>query len=274
MATVAADPVAEPIPAPPAGSVVRFIDRWIFAFVAGLFVLVALTGFIPSSLNKIAAVQAGLRPPFPIILHVHAVLMGSWLVLLLTQATLQATGRKAFHRTLGTAGFLVAPAMVLAGLVLVPTVRGEVWEALQAAPPGPQRAALEASIARSVNVLLAQLRIAVVFSASIALALFMRRRDPGKHKRLMILGTVVVMSAALTRIPFLPTTFPASYAAVDLYLLLLVSPMFVWDLLRLRKVHGAYLIWFGILALPTVMVHLLWNDAWWQATGPGVLGLS
>jgi hypothetical protein len=274
MATVAADTPVEPIPVATDARFAQFVDRWIFTFVAGLFVVTALTGFVPSSLNKIAAVQAGLRPPFPAILHVHAVLMGSWLLLLLTQAILQATGRKSLHRTLGTAGFVVAPAMVLAGLVLVPATREELWNALQAAPPGPQRAVLEANFERGINILLVQLRIAIVFTTMITWGLLSRRSDPGRHKRLMFLGTVILLSAAITRIHFLPTTFPASYAAVDLYLLLLVSPMFAWDLYRLRTVHPAYVIWLGVLALPTLAVHSLWGNAWWQAIGPRVLGLS
>jgi hypothetical protein len=43
------------------------------------FIVITLTGFIPDSLQKIAAVQSGARPPFPVVLHMHAVLMGSFL---------------------------------------------------------------------------------------------------------------------------------------------------------------------------------------------------
>lgn len=60
------------------------IDRWIFVFTAVWFIAIVLVGFIPDSLMKVAAVQAAQRPPFPTVLHVHAVLMGSFLLLLLT----------------------------------------------------------------------------------------------------------------------------------------------------------------------------------------------
>src|SRR6476469_8077769 len=69
------------------------IDRWIYVFMAAWFIAIVLTGFIPDSLNKIAAVQAGQRPPLPLVMHAHAVLMGSFLLLLLAQTTLVATGR-------------------------------------------------------------------------------------------------------------------------------------------------------------------------------------
>jgi len=89
------------------------IDRWIFVFMAAWFIAIVLTGFIPDSLEKVAAVQAGERPPFPLVLHVHAVLMGSFLSLLLAQTTLAATGRIDLHRRLGLAGMILATAMPL-----------------------------------------------------------------------------------------------------------------------------------------------------------------
>ena len=60
-----------------------------------VFVLATvLAGFIPASLGKIAAVEAGQRPPFPPVLHVHAVLMGAWVLLLLAQTSLVASNRR------------------------------------------------------------------------------------------------------------------------------------------------------------------------------------
>ena len=56
--------------------VCRLADRWIYVFMAGLFVATALTGFIPASIRHFAAVEAGQRPAPSPVLHVHAVLMG------------------------------------------------------------------------------------------------------------------------------------------------------------------------------------------------------
>ena len=92
----------------PASPLTRFFDRWIFVLMALWFITITLTGFIPTSLEKIAAVQAGMRPPFPMMLHAHAVLMGAFLVLLLVQALLVATGRQQRHQKLGLAGRLPA----------------------------------------------------------------------------------------------------------------------------------------------------------------------
>ena len=80
------------------------IDRWIFVFMAAWFIAIVLAGFIPDSIMKVGMVQAGARPPFPIVLHMHAVLMGSFLLLLLAQTVLMATGRRALHMRLGIVG--------------------------------------------------------------------------------------------------------------------------------------------------------------------------
>ena len=77
------------------------IDRWIFVFMATWFIALVLAGFIPSSLAKIEMVRSGLRPPFPVVMHMHAVLMGSFLLLLFAQTWLMATGRNAYHMRLG-----------------------------------------------------------------------------------------------------------------------------------------------------------------------------
>src|SRR5687767_7627580 len=83
------------------------IDRWIYVFMAGWFIAIVLAGFIPSSLAKIEMVRSGLRPPFPLIMHLHAVLMGSFLLLLLAQTWLMATGRSAYHQRLGLVSLLL-----------------------------------------------------------------------------------------------------------------------------------------------------------------------
>src|SRR5512146_2442522 len=81
------------------------IDRWIFVIMATWFIAVVLTGFIPDALMKIAMVEAAQRPPFPLVMHAHAVLMGSFLLLLLGQAWLMATGRRELHMRVGVAAF-------------------------------------------------------------------------------------------------------------------------------------------------------------------------
>jgi hypothetical protein len=248
------------------------IDRWIFVITAAWFILIVLTGFIPDSIMKVAAVQAGERPPFPLMLHMHAVLMGSFLLLLLTQTVLMATGRCELHMRVGIAAFVLVPALVVVGLILAPTMYYQTWHALQTASP-EARAKLEAALARSENIKLLQLRIGLLFPLFIAIALKARRVSAGLHKRMMFLATAMPLPAAIDRMNWLPTTLPASPVATDFYILLAVSPLFVWDVVRNRRVHEAYWIWLAINLPVALLVYRLWDTPWWHATARAMLGV-
>lgn len=175
------------------------IDRWIYVFTAASFIVITLTGFIPDSLTKIAAVQAGERPPFPLVLHMNAVLMGSFLMVLLTQTTLMATGRADLHRRLGVAGFALATALVVVGIVLVPTMYHYAWNAAQTASP-ETREKLQRIVLKRDNIMLLQFRVGFLFPLFLLIGLRARGRNAGLHKRMMILATAVALGAAIDRI--------------------------------------------------------------------------
>ena len=247
------------------------IDRWIFVLMAAWFIVLILAGFIPDSLRKIAAVQSGARPPFPMILHMHAVLMGSFLALLLGQSWLVATGRRGLHMQLGLVSLILVPAIVIVGFMLVPTMYHELMQSAQTAAPDA-RAKMQAAIARRENVLLLQLRMGLLFPLFVTIGLLARRHDSGLHRRLMFLGTAVTLSTGIDRMTWLPNTFPVSPLGPDLYTLAAVAPMFLWDVVRQGGVHRAYLIWFAVAMVPTIAVHGLWNTAWWHAASHQLLG--
>src|SRR5256885_574197 len=248
------------------------IDRWIYVFTAASFVVITLTGFIPDALMKIAAVQAGQRPPFPLVLHFHAVLMGSFLLLLLTQTTLVATGRCELHRRVGIAAFIVAPALVVVGVILVPTIYHSVQTFAQTAPPEVQ-AKMQQRLLALDNIMLLQMRIGILFPLFLAIGLTARGKNAGLHKRMMILATAMALPAAIDRMDWLPTTLPASPVATDLYMLLAVSPMFVWDVVRNRRVHEAYSIWMAVNVPCALLTYALWDTPWWHAAARQIMGV-
>jgi hypothetical protein len=249
------------------------IDRWIYAFSAALFIAIILAGFIPDSLEKIAAVRAGHRPPFPIVLHMHAVLMASFMTLLLAQTVLMATGRRELHMKVGLAAFVIAPALVLVGLVLVPTMYHQTSDALRAATTPAVRDNLHRVLLMKDNIMLLQFRIALLFPLMIALALRARTFDAGLHKRLMILASAIPLAAGIDRIEWLPTTLPASPFASDLYTLAAISPMFVWDVVRNRRIHRAYWVWMALWLPLALVVSRLWDTPWWHATARQIMGV-
>lgn len=248
------------------------IDRWIFVFMATWFIAITLAGFIPDSMMKVGMVRAGTRPPFPPVLHMHAVLMGSFLLLLFAQTWLMATGRRELHIRLGILGMALAAALVAVGFVLAPTTYYETWNALQSAPPNA-REKLQELLSIKENILLLQMRIGILFPLFLAIGLRARRGNAGLHKRMMFLATVMALPAAFDRIPWLPTSMPVSPVAVDLYTILAVSPMLAWDVIRNRSLHRAYWIWIAVTLPCAVVVNLLWDTPSWHAMARQIMGV-
>lgn len=248
------------------------LDRWIFVVMAVWFIAITLTGFIPDSLMKIEMVRVGARPPFPLVLHMHAVLMGAFLLFLLSQTWLVATGRTALHRKIGPLGGLLAVALVIVGFALVPTIYRSVWGAAHFGPPQAAEA-MSAFLPNLDNIALLQIRIGLLFPILLFLGLRARQRDSGFHKRMMIIATATALPAAFDRITWIPHSLPESPMSADLYVLLAIAPMFVWDVIRNRRVHLAYVVFF-VVALPmTIAVHALWDTPWWHAAVPRIMGV-
>ena len=254
------------------GERTALIDRWIYVFTAASFIAVVLIGFIPDSLGKIVAVDAGQRPPFPLVMHLHAILMAAYLLLLLAQTWLMATGRVARHRLLGMMGAALAVALVVVGFVLIPTMYHQTFAGAQAAPP-PVKAKLIELLAFLENIMLVQFRVGILFAILVFLGVRARATDPGFHKRMMILSIAVALPAAFDRITWIPTTMPASPLSPDLYVLLAITPMFLWDVLRNRRIHRAYWVWLAVAAPFTIAVHALWDTPFWHAVARRLMGV-
>ena len=248
------------------------IDRWIYVFTAASFIAIVLAAFVPDSFKKLAEVQAGQRPPFPLILNVHAVLMGSFLLLLLGQSVLMALGKRSWHMQLGIAAVVLAPALVISAIVLVPTMYHQVSIAAQSAP-SPMRQGFQSTLAMFDDILLVQLRVGILFSILMWIALRSRIRDSGLHKRLIFLAAALPLAAAFRRIEWLPNTIPHSALTLDIFSLLMVSPMFMWDLTRNRRIHRAYLIFAALFIPMSAVLYSLWDTPWWHATARHIMGV-
>ncbi len=249
------------------------VDRWIFVFMAAWYIVLVLLGFVPDAIEMVGAAKAGLRPPLPPILHMHAVAMGSFLLLLLAQSVLMATGRCELHKRVGIAAFAFVPVLVVVGLLLAPTIYREFWNFAQTAPPD-LKAKLQFRLQMLDDILLMQIRIGILFPLFMGIALAARGRNAGLHKRMIFLATAMPMPAAIDRMHWLPNTIPASAIGTDLYILAAISPLFVWDVVRNRRMHEAYWIWLGISLPFCLVVYSLWNTPWWFATAPKLMGVG
>lgn len=256
---------------PATSALARFADRWIYVFMAGLFITTALAGFIPDSVVILTEVRAHARPPLPIALHMHALLMGSWLLLLLAQTLLVATGRRSLHRKIGAVALLLVP-LILASMVSLVIIGFEDVATVSAMHATGAAGVSDLQLLLS-SLLPEQARAALFFGVFTAWALWVRNRDSQTHKRLMVLATLMPLPAAIDRIEWLPSTLPASPDSSSLYMLLWLSPVLVYDLLRRGRPHRVYVVGL-LLNLPLVIAaHCLASSPWWIATAPRLVGV-
>jgi len=249
------------------------VDRWIYVFTAASFIVICLAGFIPDSLMKIEMVRAGQRPPFPLVLHAHAVLMGGFLVLLLGQTWMMATGRRALHMKLGVLGVMMAGALIIVGFMLVNANYYMLYGATQSANP---KVSEGANFGLNIweNIMLIQIRIGLLFGLFLGIGIAARNRDAGLHKRMVILATAMALPAGIDRIPWIPHTMPLSPLSPDLYTLLAISPMLVWDVVRNGYLHKAWLIWFGVNLPFVIALHALWDTPGWHSAVKQLMGVA
>lgn len=251
-------------------ALVEAIDRWFYVGMAVFLVAVILTGFVPDSFKLVADIDAGGRMPFLWQAHFHALTMATWMALLLTQTVLMATGRSGWHMQLGVLGMIVAPLLVLAGVMLVPANFAARIAFAEAGGLAPGEIADLAR--RMTNTAAMQLRSGFCFAVLVTIALAARGRDAGLHKRLLILATIAPIGAAFSRMPFLWQTGTASPLSTLLWPLVCLVPMLGWDLLRGRGFHRAYVIYLTVVASTGALVMLAWDNPAWQAFARPLLG--
>jgi hypothetical protein len=253
-------------------SLTRFADRWIWVFMAALLVAITLAGFVPDSIHRIRAVQANQSSPFPWFLHVHAVVMGSWLLLLVAQAALIGTGRRLWHMSLGVASLVLAP-LVFAMMVVM---AGWVWAQVGAAPAEAPLAAISAGI---TFVLTVQGRAIVLFAAFYIWAFRTRVTNADTHKRMMVLATWSMLDAGIARIPGSNELGAAlGLTGNDIghvWLLVTLLPALLYDLIRHRRIHYAWVAGLAMFLPFAVAAHYLQTaPLWWQQIVAGLTGRS
>jgi hypothetical protein len=127
-------------------------------------------------------------------------------------------------------------------------------------PPASARRNVAAGGANTLAFLAIPLTDMLVF-AILATAGILYRRRPETHKRLMLVATIGLLSAAVARWPlaFMQRGPVAFFLVTDLFLLAGIG----YDLASRRRIHPAY-VWRGLLLLISQPVRLAINhtDAW------------
>lgn len=233
------------------------LDRRFYLFMMTLIAALAVIGFAPNSTGIIA----GAIPSPPLIVHIHAAVMTSWLLLLVAQAGLMSAGRRDLHMRLGLVAFGLVPAILVLG-AFVTTVR---YYDMAEAGLGQLAA----------NILFLQARFFIMFPILIGWALAVRRRDPEMHKRLIIVAALLPMGAAFSRMAWIPgNDLMVTYDIAALIELAVLGVALAYDVVRRGRIHRAYVIGLAV-TLPWLIVgHFLWNAAWWKAAADAFMGVA
>ena len=186
-------------------------------------------------------------PPLSNLLFLHGIVMSAWLMLFMVQTALVEFGRTDLHRRLGIAG------VALAALVLIVGVVAALDAGRRGFSPAPQ--------VTPQMFLAIPLVDMVVFAIFVGLALA-KRRNSGTHKRLMLLGTVSMLTPAVARLPvdaLKQGGLPAFFAITVAIVIVIV----VIDTVRHRRLHPAFG-WGAALLIAAVpaRIALAQSDAW------------
>ena len=193
----------------------------------------------------------------------HGIVFALWYALLVAQASLITVRRVTLHRRMGFAGAGLAASVVALGTAgsLIAARRPTGFIDVPVPP---------------LQFLIVPLGIMALYAVFTALALW-RRRDTQAHKRYILLASIVMIEAAVTRWPFAFMTADSpvplldiSSVVTDLFLL----PMVVWDLRSRGKIHRVTL--FGglaIIAVHAARLPLASTDAWQAVAGWAVHAL-
>jgi hypothetical protein len=219
-------------------------------FFCSISVLVALVVFIGFARTYFLSSWFHARPlPAPII-HIHGAVFSGWIALLVIQASLAASSRPDIHRRLGIAGLVLAPCVVTLGIL----VANEMLRRLWAVPGFDARAIYAVALSQILG-----------FAVPVTFA-FGLHRSPAFHKRLILIGTIAMMTAAFGRWPvhfLLHKPLPAMIATFGLLLLLVF-----YDLLTMRRIHPATAlggIWVVFIELTAIAIGH--TTEWQNLTG-------
>jgi FtsH-binding integral membrane protein len=205
--------------------VIRKTDRLFFSGMALASALILFLGFLPSYFYRSAEL-----PPLTPLYQLHGALFTAWIVLLVAQTALVAGGRTDIHRTLGVAGAVLAAVVFIVGVaVSVETLRRN------GGPPGGDPRKFFAIPLGDI----------IVFGVLVGAAI-LQRQQSDTHKRLMLLATISLLTAAAAR--FLRQVgmggAPNLFYGTDVFVLALV----IYDLVSRGRVHPATL-WGGAMVV-------------------------
>jgi len=214
-------------------------DRQFFPLMALVALAVIGVGFAPTYYLGFWFHAPSLTP----IVHIHAAAFTAWLFLLLSQTLFIRLGRFRWHRAMGNVAVVVVVVMVTTGYIVI------------FGKPRPTVASRAFIFTPVLSLLLFPLFVAAAIRF---------RRDPATHKRLILLATIAIATAGISRLMLMLGLDPTHYRAYAATYVLLLLPLLVFDLIRLGTLHHATVLGSAFLLVRHVLHQVIANTDQWQ----------
>ena len=223
----------------------RFLVKYFYFCISLLIAVVVMYGFSHTvDQNLIHATR-----PRPWILWLHGIVFSGWLAFFIFQSALVRTGHVRLHRRIGWFGVALGVAIPVLGISTAIIMTR--FQLLQ----------LHA-VSDAVTDLIDPFFDMAAFTVLFALAIYWRK-EPEFHRRLLLLATCALTTAAFSRfptdlLPVLPNMleFIWFYTAVDVLILLGVAR----DLIVTRRIHRVYL--YGLPAFIVYQTIVIYMYEW------------
>lgn len=228
----------------------RFLEQYFYLGMALLIAATVMYGFSQTiETNLIHAV-----PARPLLLYLHAAVFSGWLAFFICQSLLIRVHNLRLHRTMGWLGVALGSAVFLVGI----------WTAIVMSRFRIQHFAGRGA----VQILGLSFYDIAAFAVPFALAIVWRKR-PEYHRRLMLLATCALTSAAFGRFP--PQVMPRHWFFIGVDLLVALGVL--RDLIVSRRIHRVYLVGLPafVLCQSVVMVILVSNSPDWARIANAIL---
>jgi hypothetical protein len=231
-------------------------ERRFFAGMAFALAATAFVGFAPT--YYLVGLNDATTPVLTSRLHVHAGLSTVWMILLIVQTQLVAAGRRDIHKMLGFAGVAVAVGIIVTGIIVALAAERRV-HTLENAD----------TLADPYVFLMFPMMSVGLFAIFILLAICKRNR-PDAHKRLMMLGTISLITPALARMVnmtlkgFELVGLPGVVGAV-LLLNVFIAAIAIRDIRTRGRLHPVTLWGGGLFVLSEPLRFVVAFSEPWQA---------
>lgn len=237
--------------------------RLFYPGVSVLLLILMFLGFRHFYLYGRAYPGRELAPPIRTLLILHGIGMTSWMLLFVAQPLLILAGNRRVHRLLGRIGAGLAAVMVILGFRLG-------IESTLLSPPELRIWGLAPKQFLAVPII-----SILIFSGFVILGVS-KRRQPDVHRSMMLLATLAIISAAVSRVDFLNSLYLGTiWEAVfgPFFITLAIGALFLAIKWLLTRSLNPWLAWgYGGLVFSDALIVQLATTGFWDRWADFLLG--